>query len=77
MQQLPEIEKSDWKEKISCVKWTIHHCRRKVCINFLTDTDMLKLTEYESLLAKRIYILSYLDMFHKRCIVLDETNVQN
>ena len=37
----------------------------------------LKMTENQSLLAKRIYLLSYLDIFYKRCIVLDETTVHN
>ena len=76
---------------------TIYNARRKVCVNFQTDTDKLnivvyryrnnlhpkddevdlKLTEYQSLLAKRVYFLSYIDIFHKRCIVLDETTVHN
>ena len=37
----------------------------------------LKLTENQSFLAKRIYLLSYIDIFYKRCIVLDETFVHN
>ena len=37
----------------------------------------LKLTEYGKLLAKRVYLLSYIDIFYKRCIVLDETTVYN
>ena len=42
------------------------------------DNDMeLKLTEYEKPLSKRVYLLSYLDVFYKRCNVLDETTVQN
>ena len=42
------------------------------------DTEMeLKLTEYEKLLSKRVYLLSYIDVFFKRCIVLDETIVHN
>ena len=41
-----------------------------------TETD-LKLTEYIKLLAKRVYLLSYIDIFYKRCIVLDETTVHN
>ena len=94
MQQLPDIEKTDSKEKMSCVKWTIYNGRRKVCVNFQIDTDklnivvyryrnnlylkdILKLSEYESLLAKRIYLLSYIDIIYKRCIVLDETTVHN
>ena len=97
MQQLPDIEKTDSKEEISCLKWTTNNGRRKVCVNFQTDTDklnivvyryrnnlylkdnevILKLTEYESLLAKRVYFLSYIDIFYKRCIVLDEKTVHN
>ena len=42
----------------------------------ITETD-LKLTEYKNLLAKRVYLLSYIDIFYKRCIVLDETTVHN
>ena len=95
MQQLPSIEKTDSKEELFCLKWTIYNGRRKVCLNFQTDTDkliivvscygknlylkdnevILKLSEYESLLAKRVYLLSYIDIFYKRCIVLDETTV--
>ena len=94
-QQLPDIEKIDSKDGNSCLKWTIYNGRRKVCINFQTDTDKvnivvylyrnstypkdtemdLKLTEYKKLLAKRLYLLSYIDIFYKRCIVLDETVV--
>ena len=33
-QQLPDIEKIDSKDGISCLKWTIYNGRRKVCINF-------------------------------------------
>ena len=45
---------------------------------YLKDTEMeLKLTEYKKLPAKRIYLLSYTDIFYKRCIVLDETTVHN
>ena len=96
-QQLPDIEKADSKHEISCLKWTIYNGRRKVCINFQTDTDNvnivvyryrnntylkdteldIKLTEYKKLLAKRVYLLSYIDIIYKRCIVLDETTVHN
>ena len=42
------------------------------------DTEMeLKLVEYEKLLAKRGYFLSYIDIFIKRSIVLNETTVHN
>ena len=94
-QQLPDIEKADSKNEISCLEWTIYNGRRKACINFQTDTDKvnivvyryrnstylkdtemdLKLTEYKKLLTKRVYLLSYIDIFYKRCIALDETTV--
>ena len=38
-QQLPDIEKSGSKDETSCLKWTFYNSRRKVCINFQTDTD--------------------------------------
>ena len=45
---------------------------------YVKDTEMeLKLTESEKLLSKRVYLLSYIDVFSKRCIVLDETTVHN
>ena len=95
--QLPDIEEVDSKDEISCLKWTIYKGRRKLCINFQTDSDKvnivvyryrnntylkhtemdLKLTEYKKLLDKRVYLLSYIDIFYKRCIVLDETTVYN
>ena len=95
MQQVPDIEQTNSKEKISCVKWTYYEGRRKVCQNFQTDTEKLnivvypyrnslylkdnevhlKKTEYQSLLAKWVYLFSYNDKFYKRCIVLDETTV--
>ena len=95
--QLPDIEKSESRDEIFCLNWTIYNGRRKVCINFQTDTDKvnivvnryrnstylkdtemdLKLTEYKKLLAKRVYLLSYIDIFYQRCIVLDETTVRN
>ena len=96
-QKLPDIEKTDSKDEIFCLKWTIYNGRRKVCINFQTDTEKvnivvyrygnntylkdtkmeLKLTEYKNLPAKRVYLFSYIDIFYKRCIVLDETTVHN
>ena len=45
---------------------------------YVKDTEMeLKLTEYEKLLFKRVYLLSYIDVFFRRCIVLDETTFHN
>ena len=89
-QKLPEIEKVDSRNEISCLKWTLYNGRRKLCISFKTDMDNLnmlvyryrnntyvkdtemelKVTEYEKLLSKRVYLLSYIDVFFKRCFVL-------
>ena len=45
---------------------------------YVKDTEMeLKLTEQEKILSKRVYLLSYIDVFFRRCIVLDETTVHN
>ena len=97
MQQLPDIEKIDSKEELSCLKWTKCNGKRKVCVKFHTDTDKLinvvyryrknlylkdievylKLTEHQSLLANQVYLLSYIDIFYKRRILLDETTVRN
>ena len=41
MQQLPDIEKTDSKEEISCLKWTIYNGRRKVFVIFKINTDKL------------------------------------
>ena len=46
MQQMPDIEKNDSKEKLSCLKRTIYNSRRKVCVNFPTDTDKLNIVVY-------------------------------
>ena len=45
-QQLPDIEKSDSKDEIFCLKWTIYNGKRKVCINFQTDTDKVNIVVY-------------------------------
>ena len=97
MQKLPEIEKTDSKEELSCLKWTIKKGSKKVCLRFQTNTEKLnvvlyryrnsfyleekvvavKLTEYQSLLSKQVYPLSYIDILYKRCMVLDETSIHN
>ena len=47
-------------------------------ITYLKDTEVdSKLSEYKKILAKRVYLLSYIDNFYKRCIVSDETTVHN
>ena len=45
-QHLPDIEKADSKDEISCLKWTVYNGRRKVCINFQTDTDKVNIVVY-------------------------------
>ena len=96
-QPMPDTEKFDSKDEISCSKWTIYNGRGTECINFQIDTDNvnivvnryrnntylkdtemeLKLTEYKKVLPKRVYLLSYIDIFYERCILLDETAVHN
>ena len=34
MKQLPDIEKSDSKHEISCLKWTIYNGRRNLLLGF-------------------------------------------
>ena len=46
MQQLPDIDKTDSKEELCCLKLTKCNGRRKVCVNFQTDTDKLKNVVY-------------------------------
>ena len=45
-QQLPDIEKVDSKDEISCLKRTIYIVRRKVCIKFQTDTHKVNTLSY-------------------------------
>ena len=45
-QQLPDIEKTDSKNEIYCLKWTINNDRRKVCINFQTDAGEVNIVVY-------------------------------
>ena len=45
-QQMPDIEKTDSKDEISCLKWTIYNGRRKLCINFQTDADKVSIVVY-------------------------------
>ena len=43
---------------------------------YLKDIEIdLKLTEYKKIFSKRVYLLSYIDISYKRCIVLDETTI--
>ena len=46
MQQLSDIEKTDSKQEISCLKWTKYNGRRKICVKLQTDTDKLNIVVY-------------------------------
>ena len=39
MQQIINIDETDHKNEIACVKWTKSVGRRQLCFNFRTDTD--------------------------------------
>ena len=45
-QQLPDIEEIASRDEIFCLKWTIYNGRRKLCINFQTDTDKVNIFVY-------------------------------
>ena len=45
-QQLPDIEKVDSKDEISCLEWTLYNGRRNVCIKFQTDKDKVNIVVY-------------------------------
>ena len=53
---------------------TVVYCYRNN--TYLKDNETeSKLSEYEKLLVNRVYLLSYIDIFLKRCVVLDDTAV--
>ena len=53
----------------------VYRCRNNT---YVKDTEMeLKMTEYEKLPSKRVYLLSYIEVSFKRWFVLDETTVHN
>ena len=57
-------------DKVNIVVYRYGNC------TYLKDTEMdLKLTEYKKIFSKRVHLLSYIDIFCKWCIVLDETTV--
>ena len=65
-----------------CINFQTHADKVNIVVyryrnnTYLKDTEMdLKLSEYKKLLGKRVYLLSYIDVFYKRCIVLDETTL--
>ena len=45
---------------------------------YVKNTEVgLKFIEFEKILSKRVYLLSYIDVTFKRRVVLDETAVHN
>ena len=65
----------DFKTDLDNLNITVFRYRNNV---YLKETSMeLTLMEYKTLLAKRVYMLSYVDVFNKRCIVMDETTIHN
>ena len=46
MQQLPALEKTTSTAEISRLNWTKYNGRRKVGVNFQTDTDKLNIVVY-------------------------------
>ena len=61
-----------YTDKVNIV---VYHYRNSL---YFKDSEVdLKLTESQSLLLQRVYLLSYFDIFYNRCIVLDETTVHN
>ena len=48
IQQLPDTEKTDYKEELSRLKWIKYNGRRKVSANFQTDTDNLNIVVYDT-----------------------------
>ena len=46
MQQMPDIEKTDSRKEISCLKRNVSNGRRKICENFQTDTNKLNIVVY-------------------------------
>ena len=65
----------DWYGDTDKLKNVVYHHQNSL---YLKDNEIrLKMTEYQSLLAKRVCLVSYIDTFYKRCIVLDETTLHN
>ena len=46
IQHLPEIDKMDSKNQISCPKWTRYNGRMEARISFKTDIDKLNIVVY-------------------------------
>lgn len=46
-QNLPDIDNLDIDQQISNFNWTLHNGRRKICINYRSDQDLISLSVYK------------------------------
>ena len=51
--------------------------RYRNCLILKDNENDLKLTDYQSFLVKQFHLLSYIDIFYKRFILMAETTVHN
>ena len=71
------------KKKV-CVNFKTDTHKKEIVVNkyrnslYLKEKEVdLKMTKYQMVKIRRVCILSYSDIFQKRCDVLDERIVQN
>ena len=57
------------------LNFAVYRYRNHLCLK-AKEFD-LKVLEYQLPLAKQVYLLSYIDKFYKRCIVLVEKTVHS
>ena len=62
-----------FKTDMDNLSFVVYRYRNNTYVKY-TELE-LKVTEYAKVLSKRVYLLSYIDVFFRRCIVLDETTV--
>ena len=79
----PKWTKFNGRRKV-CVNFQIETNKLNIVVNryrksfYLEDNEVvLKLSEDQLLLAKRVYLLGYFDIFYKWCIALVEITVHN
>ena len=65
----------NFKTDIENLNIVVYRYRNILCLK--VSEIHLKLTEHHLLLAKRVCISSYIEIFYKRCFVVDETTVHN
>ena len=65
----------NFKSDTDKLHFVMYRCRNTLYLKgFAVDQ---KMSEYQSLLEKRVFLWDYKDIVYKRCIVLDETTVHN